>query len=155
MKWCFDEAENAYGVVDIVSNNAGVAKPEKALSVDEESWDKVIDTNLKGVWLVSTEAARRMILKEVNGSIVNTSSIQGLRVAMDRASYAASKAAVIQLTKALALEWSEHKIRVNALCPGFRGIQLQVLKMLCAHIWRPGKAEILCAYRLVAYSRRC
>ena len=119
IKWCFDKVENTYGVVDIVSNNAGVAKPEKALSVDEESWDKVIDTNLKGVWLVSTEAARRMILKEVNGSIVNTSSIQGFRVAMDRASYAASKAAVIQLTKALALEWSEHKIRVNALCPGF------------------------------------
>ena len=53
IKWCFDKVENTYGVVDIVSNNAGVAKPEKALSVDEESWDKVIDTNLKGVWPVS------------------------------------------------------------------------------------------------------
>ena len=91
-------------MVNLVCNNAGVAKPEKAVDVDEASWDKILDTNLKGVWMVAKEAAKRMISEEVSGSIVNTASIMGLRVALNRASYAASKAAVIQLTKALALK---------------------------------------------------
>ena len=115
----FDCAEATFGVVDIVVNNAGVADPKKALAVDEDSWDFVIDTNLKAVWRVATDAGRRMVKAKLAGSIVNIASILGLRVAVDQSSYSASKAAVIQLTKSMALEFSRHNIRVNAICPGY------------------------------------
>ena len=115
----FDCAEATYDVVDIVINNAGVADPKNALAVDEESWDFVVDTNLKAVWRVATEAARRMVKAESPGSIINIASILGLRVAVDQSSYATAKAAVVQLTKSMALEFTRHNIRVNAICPGY------------------------------------
>lgn len=115
----FDAAEAAFGNVTVVSNNAGVAHGKSALKIDEENWDRIMDTNLKGVWIVAHEAATRMIAAGVGGSIVNTASILGLRVTFAQSSYSASKAAVIQLTKALALEWMRKGIRVNALCPGY------------------------------------
>jgi NAD(P)-dependent dehydrogenase (short-subunit alcohol dehydrogenase family) len=115
----FETAEQTYGRVSIVSNNAGVADSKLALDIDEASWDFVLDTNLKGVWLVALEAGKRMIAADIPGSIVNTASILGLRVAISQSSYATSKAAVIQLTKSLALEWCRKKVRVNALCPGY------------------------------------
>ena len=114
-----DAAEARFGPVEIVISNAGVTATRPALQQDEADWDKVIDTNLKGVWLVAQAVGRRMVAHEVKGSIVNVASILGLRVASSVAPYAVSKAGVVQMTKALALEWARYGIRVNALAPGY------------------------------------
>ena len=114
-----DAAEARFGPVDIVINNAGVTATRPALQQHESDWDKVIDTNLKGVWLVAQAVARRMVAHKMKGSIVNVASILGLRVASSVAPYAVSKAGVVQMTKALALKWARHGIRVNALAPGY------------------------------------
>ena len=115
---CFD-ALSDWGAPDIVVNNAGVTVTRPLLDQTEEDFDHVLDTNLKGCWLVATEAARRMVAAGRGGSIVNVASILGERVAGGVAPYAISKAGVVQATKAMALELARHRIRVNALLPGY------------------------------------
>lgn len=115
----FETIEQAAGAVDVVVNNAGVAGREMALDMPEETFDRVMGTNLKGVWNVAQEAGRRMAEGGNGGSIVNIASILGVRVAKGVLPYCVSKAGVVQMTKALALEWARHKIRVNALAPGY------------------------------------
>lgn len=115
----FDAAQKKFGIVGVVSNNAGTANAKLALDESETDWKRICDTNVNGVWRVATEAGRRLVLAGKSGSIVNTASILGLRVSIAQSSYATSKAAVIQLTKSLALEWGRKGVRVNALCPGY------------------------------------
>jgi NAD(P)-dependent dehydrogenase (short-subunit alcohol dehydrogenase family) len=115
---CFDELAS-WGAPDVVVNNAGITVTRPLLEQTEDDFDSVIETNLKGCWLVTTEAARRMVAAGRGGSIVNIASILGERVAGGVAPYAISKAGVVQTTKAMALELARYRIRVNALLPGY------------------------------------
>ncbi|WP_336366711.1 SDR family NAD(P)-dependent oxidoreductase [Marinobacter sp. C2H3] len=115
----FDAMADNVGLPDIVVSNAGIATSHKALDTRTDDWDRVLDTNLKGCWLVANEAARRLSAASRGGSIIMISSILGHRVAGNVAPYAAAKAGVEQLTRVLALEWARYGIRVNALAPGY------------------------------------
>lgn len=114
-----DQAQQAAGIVDVAICNAGAALTKPSLQISPADWDSVIDVNLKGCWLVANEVARRLVEAGVPGSIVNVSSILGHRVAGAVLPYTVSKAGLEQLTRALALEWARHGIRVNALAPGY------------------------------------
>ena len=115
----YDAAEAAGGPVEVLINNAGVADTRKALDVDADTFDRVMDTNLRGAWLASREFGARRSAAGGGGSIVNIASILAFRVAGQVMPYAVSKAALVQMTKALALEWARHGIRVNAIAPGY------------------------------------
>jgi NAD(P)-dependent dehydrogenase (short-subunit alcohol dehydrogenase family) len=116
---CLRETESEIGTPDILVNNAGIARQAFLTDMTEADWDDVIDTNLKGVFLVAQATAKAMILAGKSGSIINIASILGFRVSKALGSYIAAKAGVVQLTKAMALEWSRNNIRVNALAPGY------------------------------------
>lgn len=111
----FDAAEP----VNILVNNAGVSNTRAVLDQTVEDFDGIIDTNLRGAFLVATECARRMRDLGTRSSIINIASILGLRQGGQVTPYAISKAGVIQMTKQLALELARYEIRVNALAPGY------------------------------------
>jgi NAD(P)-dependent dehydrogenase (short-subunit alcohol dehydrogenase family) len=114
-----DAVVGELGAVTLLINNAGVAEGKAALDVTEDDWDRVLDTNLKGAWTVAQAVAKRMIEAKTGGVIVNIASVLGLRVSKGVLPYAVSKAGLIQMTKALALELAKHNIRVNAIAPGY------------------------------------
>lgn len=112
-------AERSLGALHIVVNNSGIARPTPFLDIDDDAWSDVLDTNLNGAFSVARAAARAMVASGTAGSIINIASIYAFRHAPQVASYAASKAALVQLTGAMALELARHGIRVNAIAPGY------------------------------------
>lgn len=104
---------------DVVVNNAGTTASALALDHSAGEIDQILDTNIKGAFHVAKAAAREMIAAGTGGSIINIASILGTRVAGNVSAYATSKAALLQLSRSLALEWARHGIRVNALSPGY------------------------------------
>jgi NAD(P)-dependent dehydrogenase (short-subunit alcohol dehydrogenase family) len=120
VKDAFADAEaEAGGAIDILVNNAGVSGHSFFLKLQEAEWDAVVDTNLKGAYLVAREMAQRLVAANTPGSIINIASILGLRVGGSVAPYCASKAGLIHMTKAMAFELARNRIRVNALAPGY------------------------------------
>lgn len=112
-------AHTELGPITILCNNAGIAVTRAFLEQSEDEWDRVLDTNLKGAYLVGQSVARHMSEHGLGGSIINTASIAGFRVAKQLSAYVASKGGLIQLTRAMALELTAYNIRVNALAPGY------------------------------------
>ncbi|MBX3603269.1 MAG: SDR family oxidoreductase [Rubrivivax sp.] len=120
-------AETEMGAIDILVNNSGVSTTQKLVDVKPEDYDYVMDTNTRGAFFVAQAVARRMIARAkgeapgtfTGGRIVNVASMAGLRVLGQIGVYAMSKAAVVHMTRAMALEWGRFGINVNALCPGY------------------------------------
>lgn len=112
---------NDFGTLDGVFNNAGICQHKAAVDLIPEEWRKVVDINYSGVFFVARAAARQFIREGKKGSIVNTASMSGsiVNIPQKQASYNSSKAAVIHLTKSLAVEWAEYGIRVNSISPGY------------------------------------
>jgi len=120
-------AETEMGTLDILINNSGVSTTQKLVDVSEEDYDFVFDTNTKGAFFVAQEVGKRMLARAkgaapgtfTGGRIVNIASMAGLKVLGQIGVYCMSKAAVIHMTRAMALEWGRYGINVNAICPGY------------------------------------
>ena len=125
-----------FGQIDIIVNNAGITKDTLMLRMSEEDFDSVINTNLKSVFN-TTKHAQRSMLKQRSGSIINISSIVGLKGNAGQANYAASKAGIIGFTKSVALELGSRGIRCNAVAPGFIETEMtSVLDEKTVQSWR-------------------
>ena len=120
-------AETEMGAIDILVNNSGVSTTQKLVDVTPDDYDFVMDTNTRGAFFVAQEVAKRMIARAkgaapgtfTGGRIVNIASMAGIKVLSQIGVYAMSKAAVIHMTRAMALEWGKFGINVNAICPGY------------------------------------
>lgn len=113
-----DLAAEVMGKIDILINNAGTAVTKLALKVTEEDWDYVVNLNLKGQFFLA-QAVAKLMMEQKSGSIINIASVLGVIVDTNVLPYIVSKAGLIHMTKALALEWARYNIRVNAVSPGY------------------------------------
>lgn len=114
-----DATIEAAGHVDILVNNAGVIDEKPILEMEDAVWDRMLDTNLKGVFRLTRAVVRRMIERNNGGKIINVASIAGLIAWPKMAAYCASKGGCIQLTKVMALEWARYNIQANVILPGY------------------------------------
>jgi NAD(P)-dependent dehydrogenase (short-subunit alcohol dehydrogenase family) len=112
------------GGIDTLVNNAGMADSKTFLKLDEESWRRTLEVNLNGAWRVAHQVSRQMVADGRKGVILNIASILGLQVGFGNSAYAVSKAGLVQMTRAMALELGPKGIRVNALCPGYIATQI-------------------------------
>lgn len=120
-------AETEMGPIDILVNNAGISLQQKLLDVTADDFDEVFSVNVRGAFFVAQEVARRMVARAqgitpgtwADGRIINIASVAGLRVMPKLGVYAMSKAAVVHMTRAMAVEWGKYGINVNAICPGY------------------------------------
>lgn len=119
MARAFDATEKAFGTVTILVNNAGVAHATRATDITEQEWRHVLGIDLDAVFYWAQEAARRMLAAGKRGAIVNIASVAGFGASRGTAAYAVAKAGVVQLTKALGLEFAFKGVRVNAIAPGW------------------------------------
>jgi NAD(P)-dependent dehydrogenase (short-subunit alcohol dehydrogenase family) len=120
----FAAIDRSGDILDVVVNNAGVSNDGLALTLPTKDFDDLMAINVRGVWLVAVRAARRWKEAGRGGSIINIASIQGERVMPGITPYSTSKAAVVHMTKSLALEWARYGIRVNAIEPGYIGTEM-------------------------------
>ena len=120
-------AETEVGPIDILINNSGVSTTQRLLDVQEDDYDVIFNTNVRGAFFVAQEVGKRMVARAkgaapgtyTGGRIINIASMAGLKVLPQIGAYCMSKAAVIQMTRAMALEWGRFDINVNAICPGY------------------------------------
>lgn len=115
----FAEVREKLGGTDILINNSGVSKQGRIVDVTPDDYDFTMNTNTKGAFFVAQAAARDMIERKVEGRIINIASVAGMRVLGQLSVYCMSKAAVVHMTKAMALEWARYGINTSAICPGY------------------------------------
>ncbi|HLP13457.1 MAG TPA: 3-oxoacyl-[acyl-carrier-protein] reductase [Flavobacteriales bacterium] len=133
-----DDIAAEFGTIDVVVNNAGITKDGLLMRMTEQNWDDVINTNLKSVFNI-TKAVQKVMLKARSGSIINISSVVGVKGNAGQANYAASKAGMIGFTKSIALELGSRNIRCNAIAPGFIETEMTaVLDEKVVQGWRDG-----------------
>ena len=120
-----EKSVEAFGKIDILVNNAGMNIRKQVVDIAEEDWDKVLNTNLKGVFLVAQRVGKEMI-KQQGGKIINIASVMGVIGMPMLGSYCASKGGIVQLTKVMALEWAQYNINVNCLAPAYIRTPLRV-----------------------------
>lgn len=138
-------AETEVGSIDILVNNAGVASTQRIQEVLEDNFDYMFNANVKGAFFVAQEVGKRMLARAkgaapgtyTGGRIVNIASVAGLRAFSRNAVYGMSKAAVVHMTKAMALEWGKYGINVNAICPGYIDTEIN------HHHWQTGQGQKL------------